>query len=275
MDLERNLSSVNTLKKFQLDNKAAVVTGSGQGIGRGIALALADVGANLVINARRESDVAETAQMVRDLGSEAIEIVGDIREIGSEAIGDACIDAFGSLDIWVNNVGGTDEKRNRTLLDTPDEIFSSQLDLNLTTAFQGSKAAANRMHEGGCIINISSGAGMRGSAFTGPYAAAKAGMLNMTETFALELADRNIRVNAVSPGPVITEAYQEMVDVNEEKAREIAASIPLGRLGAPDDIATAVVFLSSDASSWITGQNILVSGGRTHRTVQYQDKKSS
>jgi NAD(P)-dependent dehydrogenase (short-subunit alcohol dehydrogenase family) len=97
----------------------------------------------------------------------------------------------------------------------------------------------------------------------------------LTETFALELADRNIRVNAVSPGPVITEAYQEMVDVNEEKAREIAASIPLGRLGTPDDIATAVVFLSPDASSWITGQNILVSGGRTQRTVQYQDKKSS
>ena len=94
---------MNTLKKFQLDNKAAVVTGSGQGIGRGIALALADVGANLVINARRESDVSETAQMVRDLGGEAIEVIGDIREIGSETIGDACIDAFGSLDIWVNN----------------------------------------------------------------------------------------------------------------------------------------------------------------------------
>ena len=149
---------MNTLKKFQLENKAAVVTGSGQGIGRGIAVALADVGANLVINARREKDVKETAQMVRDLGSKAIEVVGDIREIGSESIGDACIEAFGTLDIWVNNVGGTDEKRNRTLLDTPDEIFSSQLDLNLTTAFQGAKAAANRMPQGGCIINISSGA---------------------------------------------------------------------------------------------------------------------
>ena len=143
---------MNTLKKFQLENKAAVVTGSGQGIGRGIAVALADVGANLVINARREKDVKETAQMVRDLGSKAIEVVGDIREIGSESIGDACIEAFGTLDIWVNNVGGTDEKRNRTLLDTPDEIFSSQLDLNLTTAFQGAKAAANRMPQGGCII---------------------------------------------------------------------------------------------------------------------------
>ena len=159
---------MNTLKKFQLDNKAAVVTGSGQGIGRGIALVLADAGANLVINARRKNDVAETARMVRELGVEAIEIVGDIREIGSDAVGDACIEAFGQLDIWVNNVGGTDEKRNRTLLDTPDDIYSSQLDLNLTTAFQGSKAAANRMTAGGCIVNISSGAGMRGSAFTGP-----------------------------------------------------------------------------------------------------------
>ena len=90
---------MNTLKKFQLENKAAVVTGSGQGIGRGIAVALADVGANLVINARREKDVKETAQMVRDLGSKAIEVVGDIREIGSESIGDACIEAFGTLDL--------------------------------------------------------------------------------------------------------------------------------------------------------------------------------
>ena len=90
---------MNTLKKFQLENKAAVVTGSGQGIGRGIAVALADVGASLVINARREKDVKETAQMVRDLGSKAIEVVGDIREIGSESIGDACIEAFGTLDI--------------------------------------------------------------------------------------------------------------------------------------------------------------------------------
>ena len=170
----------------------------------------------------------------------------------------------------VNNVGGSDEKNTRTLIDTPDDIFRSQLELNLTTAFQGAKAAAKRMEDGGCIINIASGAGMRGSPYTGPYAAAKAGMLNMTETLAIELAPK-IRVNAVSPGPVVTEAFDKVLGAADAQD-EIAATIPLGFLGTPDDIAHTVVFLSSSASRWITGRNILVAGGRTHRAYQYQQR---
>ena len=118
---------------------------------------------------------------------------------------------FGRLDVWVNNVGGSDEKTVRELVDTPDEVWRSQLELNLTSAFQGAKAAAARMAPGGVIVNIASGAGTRGSPRTGPYAAAKAGMLNLTQTLALELAPRGIRVNAVSPGPVATEAFLEVL----------------------------------------------------------------
>ena len=168
----------------------------------------------------------------------------------------------------MNNVGGSDEKATYALIDTPDETFRSQLELNLTTAFQGAKAAASKMDEGGVIINISSGAGMRGSPMTGPYAAAKAGMNNLTETMALELAPR-IRVNTVAPGPVVTEAYEEVLGMDPDRQAEVAKGVPLGRLGAPDDIAAAVVYFASPAASWVTGQLLLVAGGRTHRTVQY------
>ena len=167
-------------------------------------------------------------------------------------------------------VGGSDDKTTLPLIDTPDEVFRSQLELNLTTAFQGCKAAAKRMGDWGSIINISSGAGTRGSPFTGPYAAAKAGMNNLTQTLALELAPR-IRVNAVAPGPVATEAFLEILNVGDQ-LDQLAATIPLGRLGAPDDIADATIFLASDAASWITGQLLLVAGGRTERSYQYRPK---
>ena len=158
----------------------------------------------------------------------------------------------------------------RRFIDTPDEVFRNQVELNLTTAFQGAKAAAKKMSQGGSIINIASGAGMRGSPFTGPYAAAKAGMLNMNETLAIELAPE-IRVNAISPGPVVTEMFAEVLGADGAQ-EEIASSIPLGFLGTPNDIASAVVFLSSPAARWVTGRNLLVAGGRTHRSYQYQNK---
>ena len=257
------------MDQFRLEGKVAVVTGSGQGIGRGIAWGLADAGCDVALNARRMDDLEETARGIEERGKSALIFAADIRD-RSEELADLTIEKFGKVDIWVNNVGGSDEKKTRSLVDTPDEIFRSQLELNLTTAFQGAKAAAKKMESGGCIINIASGAGMRGSPFTGPYAAAKAGMLNMTETLAIELAPE-IRVNAVSPGPVVTEAFDKVLGAADAE-EAIAATIPLGFLGTPDDIAHTVVFLSSPASRWITGRNILVAGGRTHRGYQYQQR---
>jgi len=257
------------MDQYRLEGKVAVVTGSGQGIGRGIAWGLADAGCDVVLNARRAKDLEETGRGVEERGQRALPFAADIRDRSEELAGIA-MEEFGKIDIWVNNVGGSDEKSTRPLIDTPDEIFRSQLELNLTTAFQGAKAAATRMQEGGCIINIASGAGMRGSPFTGPYAAAKAGMLNLTETLAIELAPE-IRVNAVSPGPVVTEAFDKILGAADAE-EAIAATIPLGFLGTPDDIAHTVVFLSSSAARWITGRNILVAGGRTHRGYQYQQR---
>ena len=262
---------VSVLDSFRMPGRVAVVTGSGQGIGRAIAWGLADAGCDVVVNARRLADLEITATGVVERGRRALIADGDIRDFSDE-LAERTVAEFGHLDVWVNNVGGSDEKTVRELVDTPDEIWRAQLELNLTSAFQGAKAAANRMASGGVIINISSGAGTRGSPRTGPYAAAKAGMLNLTQTLALELAPRGIRVNAVSPGPVATEAFLEVLGVSD-RLDELQATIPLGRLGTPDDIAAAVVFLASPASGWVTGQNLLVAGGRTERSYQYQPRE--
>jgi len=259
------------MDEFRMDGRVAVVTGSGQGIGRAIAWGLADAGCDVAINARRQADLDETAKGVFDRGRRALVDAADIRD-HSEQLADRTVAELGRLDVWVNNVGGSDEKTVRELSETPDDVFRSQLELNLTTAFQGAKAAAARMGPGGVIVNIASGAGTRGSPRTGPYAAAKAGMLNMTETLALELGPRGIRVNAVSPGPVITEAFIEVLGIGD-RLEELERTIPLGRLGTPDDIAAAVVYLASPASSWVTGQNILVAGGRTQRSYQYEPRR--
>jgi 7-alpha-hydroxysteroid dehydrogenase len=196
-------------------------------------------------------------------------VAGDIRDL-SETVADEAMATFGRIDIWVNNVGGSDEKTTRSLVDTPDDIFRAQLELNLTSAFQGCKAAAKRMKPGSAIVNISSGAGMRGSPLTGPYAAAKAGMNNLSQTLALELAP-DIRVNTVAPGPVATEAFDQVLNTAGQ-LDAIAATIPLGRMGVPDDIAGAVLYLASDAASWVTGQLILVAGGRTQRSYDYRPR---
>ena len=254
------------LDRFAVTDHAAVVTGSGQGIGRGIAVGLAEAGADVVVTARRQADLDETARLIAAAGRRAVTIAGDIRDRGmSERLADEALRAFGRLDVWVNNVGGSDEKATRLLVDTPDEVWRSQLELNLTSAFLGAKAAAARMSAGGAIVNIASGAGMRGSPRTGPYAAAKAAMINLTQTLALELAPA-IRVNAVSPGQVPTEAFRNVLGMDgDAKLAELAAATPLARLGLAEDIAAAVLYLVSPAGSWVTGENLLVAGGRRDR----------
>jgi len=263
---------MSILEQFRLDDRVAVVTGSGQGIGRAIAWALADAGCDVVVNARRIDDLRDTAEGVRARGRRALVAAHDIRDF-SDQLADRAIADFGRIDVWVNNVGGSDDKDVHTLVETSDTTFRSQLELNLVSAFQGCKAAASRMTEGGAIVNITSGAGTRGSPFTGPYAAAKAGLINLTQTLALELADRGIRVNAVSPGPVVTEAFREVLGV-EDTLDDLTRTIPLGRTGTPDDIAAMVLFLCSPAASWITGEHHLVAGGRTQRSYQYRPKQS-
>jgi NAD(P)-dependent dehydrogenase (short-subunit alcohol dehydrogenase family) len=254
---------VGLVDLFRLDGTVAVVTGSGRGIGRGIALGLAEAGADVVVTGRRRQEVAAVAAQVEDRGRRALALPMDLREAGSsEQLAQAATDVLGPIGVWVNNAGGSDVKTVQPLAETSDDTFRAMVELNLVVAFQGARAAAARMRRGGSIINVASGAGMRAAPNTGAYGAAKAGLLNLTMTMAAELAPRGIRVNAVSPGPVPTEAFRHVLDFTDQDLLRLAATVPLGRLGTPADIAAAVLYLASPAAAWVTGQNILVSGGR-------------
>lgn len=250
------------LDMFVLDGRAAVVTGSGRGIGRGIALALAEAGADVLVTGRRTHEVEKVADEIRALGRNAIAHPGDLRRDIAEELAARAVDGFGRLDIWVNNAGGSDEPSVEPLSSTTDDKLRSFLELNLVAAFQCLKAAVARMPHGGSIVNIASGAGMRAAPNTGAYGASKAALLNLTATAAAELASRGIRVNAISPGMIPTEAFFEVLGFTESDLPALAEKVPLGRLGTPEDIGAAVVYLSSAAGSWITGQNLFISGGR-------------
>jgi 7-alpha-hydroxysteroid dehydrogenase len=262
----------SVLDLFRLDGRVAVVTGSGRGIGRGIALALADAGADVVVTARRSSDVAAVADEVRARGRRAVELPGDLRSAGFPAeLAQAAVDRLGGLDVWVSNAGGTDERGVRRLVDTTDDQLRDMLELNLVAAQAGAREAARRMVRGASIVHVASGAGMRAAPNTGPYGAAKAAVLSLTATLAAELAAQGIRVNAVSPGMVPTDSFYEVLQFSEEDLPDLVATVPLGRMGTPEDIAAAVLYLASPAASWVTGQNLLVGGGREGgRSVEHR-----
>ena len=250
------------IDRFRLDGTVAVVTGAGRGIGRGIALGLAGAGADVVLGARREHEVEQVAGEIRALGVRAVAVKADVRtEDGNELLARTAVDELGGLHAWVSNAGGSDERVMRQLADTPRSAWEEQVELNLTAPFLGARAAIPHLAPGGSIVTVSSMAAGRPSANNGPYAASKAGVNQLTVTLAAELAPRGIRVNAVAPGPVPTEVFMEALQLTPEQLPAVAATIPLGRLGEPEDIGAAVVYLVSPAAAWVTGQVLTVAGG--------------
>jgi 3-oxoacyl-[acyl-carrier protein] reductase len=241
-----------------MENRVAIVTGASRGIGRSIAEALAAKGARIVAV---DIDLDATQQMVADLkanGIDAVAVQGNVTDPADvERMFVEAIKAFEQVDILVNNAGIT---RDSLLLRMKDEEWDAVLTVNLKGAFLCTRSAAKIMSKQryGRIINIASIVGQMGNAGQANYCASKAGLIGLTKSNARELARRNVTVNAVAPGFIAT----AMTEALPEKARqELSAQIPMDRLGSPEDIANAVVFLATEASGYITGQVLAVNGG--------------
>jgi len=259
---------MTVLDTFRLDGQVAVVTGAGRGIGEAISVGLAEAGAKVVLAARRTEEIEAVAEKIKAQGGEAIAVTTDVmvpEEI--TRLAETAYSTFGGLTSWVSNAGGADDRVARTFLEMPEKQWDFQLNLNLKAVWTGAQAAAKVMKDngGGTIINISSAAAERAAPFNGPYAVAKSGVNNLTQTLSSELARYNIRVNGVSPGPIPTEVFMEFLNITEDDVPEMGKKlgIPLGRLGTPEDISPAVVFLASDASRWMTGETIVIKGGHS------------
>ncbi|WP_138751620.1 3-oxoacyl-[acyl-carrier-protein] reductase [Paenibacillus sinopodophylli] len=242
-----------------LEGKKALVTGASRGIGRSIAVALAEAGADVAINySGSEAAAAETAQAVEALGRRAIIIKANVGKSDEfDAMVKEVIEQFGAVDILVNNAGIT---RDNLIMRMKEDEFDQVIETNLKGVFNGIKAVTRPMMKQrfGRIINISSVVGVLGNPGQANYVAAKAGVIGLTKASARELASRGITVNCVAPGFIQTEMTDKLP---EEMRQSLAGQIPLARLGDPSDIANAVRFLASDASAYMTGQTIHVDGG--------------
>lgn len=244
---------------MNLTGKVALVTGASRGIGQAAAIELAKAGADIIVNFIGNEAVAqETVEAIEALGRKAIKIKADVGNADDvQAMVDEAVAAFGHIDILVNNAGIT---RDGLLIRMKDSDWDDVLNINLKGVYLVTKAVAKLMvkQRAGRIINMTSVSGVTGNVGQANYAAAKAGVIGFTKTCAKELAARGITVNAVAPGFIET----AMTDVLPEKIKEgIAATVPFGRMGQPEEIASVVTFLASDFASYITGQVLNVDGG--------------
>jgi 3-oxoacyl-[acyl-carrier protein] reductase len=247
---------------IDLAEKSALVAGCGAGIGGACVRALARAGANVACVDIDGAVAGEAASAARALGVDAVALTADVavRDAVEHAVA-ATAAQLGSVDVAVDVVG---EARWGHIVEFDDAAWDTTFDLVLRPFFHLARAAGRVMIErdrGGAIVAIGSVSGMRSAPRHGPYGAAKAGVLSLVRTLALELGAHGIRVNAVAPGAVLTPRVAAMMD--EERRAASAAAIPLGRLAGPDDIASAVAFLASDLASYITGQTLAVDGGAT------------
>lgn len=256
---------MSILEKFRLDGQVAVVTGGGKGIGRAIAIGLAEAGADVAIGARTATDLEEVAREIRARGRRALAVPTDATSMAAlETLAKRTSDELGPINIWVSNAGGIPDGTPRYLTRTSEENWDAQINLNLKSVWMGAVVAAKHMAEnGGVIINTSSRSSFGPQVKNGPYGAAKAGVNSLTSTLSRELAPK-IRVNAVAPGPIPTENFDQCMGTEDEGRREQLREmigIPLQRYGKEEDIAAATIFLASPASSWVTGQCLFVTGG--------------
>lgn len=246
---------------MSLANRVAVVSGATGGLGQAISRALAGQGARVVLGFIHAGEAARSlAAEIEAAGGEALPVQADVSTAaGAEALVKAALERFGRLDILVNNAGVT---RDSLLLRMDESDWDTVLATNLKGVFLLTKAAIRPMlkQRWGRIINITSAVGLVGNAGQANYAAAKAGLIGFTKSVARELASRNITCNAVAPGAI--EAGM-LMQLSEDQRRAMVEQIPLGRLGRPEEVAAAVIFLASEGADYITGQTLAVDGGMT------------
>lgn len=244
---------------LDLKGANALITGAGRGIGKAIALRLADAGANIMLNVRRlNDDVEATLEQIRAKGVRAEAVIGDVAiEEDVQAIVKQALDEFECIDILINNAGIT---RDGLLLRMKNADWDDVLNTNLKSAFMLTKAVGKHMlkQRSGRIVNIASVVGVMGNAGQANYAASKAGLIGFTKSVAKEFASRGVTVNAIAPGFIASQMTDQLSD--EVKANYFA-NIPMGAFGSGQDVANAVLFLSSNLAAYITGQVLHVDGG--------------
>jgi len=261
---------------FSLAGKSCVVTGASRGLGRAIALAFAEQGADVVLAARSVGDLAEVAREIEAQGRRALVQPTDVTEVAQvAALADAAVRSFGKIDTWVNNAGGDTgiEGGWAELVDITEAGWERMIRLNLKAQVFGAQAAARAMRRqatGGSIIFLSS----IDSLYAAPggeliYGACKAAINNVTQTAAVELGQHRIRVNAIAPALVETPLTAPWI-ATEEDRRKRAAFYPLRRVGQPADVAAAAVYFASDEAAWVSGAVLLVSGGAVMTSDPYR-----
>ena len=272
------------LEEYNLDGKVAIVTGAGRGIGKGIALTLAEAGANIVAAARTATQINKLADEVKQMGRECLPVPTDVTDYDQvQNLINKTIDKFGKIDILVNNAGSN--KASKPLITLPGfklppgieipgfyepwtlEEWREITTMDLDSIFICTQLAGVQMlkQKSGKIINIASSWAYEGagSEMNVPYCSAKAAVVRFTSSLAREWAKYNVNINAIGPGLVQTEMVQEMIFNNEETKQRYLKRIPSRKFGTPRDIGLLSVYLGSDASNWLTGQVIYINGGET------------
>ena len=254
---------------MRLKDKVAIVTGATSGIGRAAAVLFAQEGAKVVAVGRREAAGEEVIKKIKDRGGEAIFVKADVSKAnGIKNMVHKTVQTYGRIDVLFNNAGILPEAAKKTVADLSEEVWDEVMEINLKGVFLTSKYVVPEMIRagGGSIVNTSSTYGHIAAKNRSVYTASKGAVTLLTKSMALDYAPYNIRVNCVCPALVETELATEFLKMarkDEKVWGELMSKIPLGRVGTPEDVAYAALFLASDESSWITGSSLMVDGGYT------------
>ena len=245
-----------------LRGKVAIVTGASRGIGAATARAFVDAGAAVALAARSEHELTELAAAISAAGGRAIAVPTDVGNADAiRQLVERTVETFGTLDLAFNNAAGGGPPPT-PLADVPVDAYDTAIAITLRSVFLSMKfeiPAMLQTGEGGAIVNMSSTAGLEAVGGLAGYVSAKHGVIGLTKTAALDYGDRNIRVNAVAPGPILTD---NLARAGEEAQRQAASAMPIRRVGLPDEVARVVVWLCSDRASYVTGATIPIDGGK-------------